>query len=417
MKFLLIPCHPQIRRWLILGSAALPVLLAAGCASPGPPRPPSLNLPEPVKDIAAERIGDRVVLHWTTPEKTTDRVAIKGAVTAEICRVAAPPSPQTPSVTPTCAAVKRLPVQAGPGHAEDVLPSSLTVDPPSLLGYRVQLFNGSGRSAGLSNETYVASGAAPPSVEQLRATAIRKGIQLEWQRKDTSFPVQLDRLLVTSDGSPANPQKNKPASPPATKPSPHSRFGKTPPPSPDQLAKPKSNSTISSPPSDVVKLETPTQASDAGGTIDLSTHNGESYRYTARRVRTISLQGHTLLLRSETSPPITVAMLDTFPPGIPTGLEAVPGGATASDRSIDLSWNPDTDPDLEGYSVYRQEISSTGQVAGPAIRLNSTPIVGPAYRDQTAAPGHRYAYRITAVDTSGNESAPGASVQETLREQ
>jgi len=31
--------------------------------------------------------------------------------------------------------------------------------------------------------------------------------------------------------------------------------------------------------------------------------------------------------------------------------------------------------------------------------------------------GHRYAYRVTAVDAAGNESAPSVDVQEILREQ
>jgi fibronectin type 3 domain-containing protein len=169
--------------------------------------------------------------------------------------------------------------------------------------------------------------------------------------------------------------------------------------------------------SDEVKLETPKQATDAGGTVDRTTQKGESYRYSAQRLRETSLEGHKLELRSELSLPVMVTMLDTFPPGIPTGLEAVPGGATPSDRSIDLSWTPDMDPDLAGYSVYRQEVTSAGLVAGTATRLNTTPIVGPAYRDQTALPGHRYAYRVTAVDATGNESAPSADVQEILREQ
>ena len=109
-------------------------------------------------------------------------------------------------------------------------------------------------------------------------------------------------------------------------------------------------------------------------------------------------------------------MRDTFPPHAPSGLEAVPGGATAADRSIDLSWTPDTDADLAGYIVYRQEVDEKGIVAGTATRLNLTPVAGPAYRDQTAMAGHRYAYRVSAVDTAGNESAPSAEVQETLRE-
>jgi hypothetical protein len=144
---------------------------------------------------------------------------------------------------------------------------------------------------------------------------------------------------------------------------------------------------------------------------------GESYQYTAQRVRSISLGGHTLELRSAISSPATVAMRDTFPPHAPTDLEAIPGGVTAADRSIDLSWTPNIDPDLAGYNVYRQDVDSKGVAAGTVARLNTTPVAGPAYRDQTAVAGRRYAYRVTAVDTAGNESAPSADAQETLREQ
>ena len=145
---------------------------------------------------------------------------------------------------------------------------------------------------------------------------------------------------------------------------------------------------------------------------------GESYRYTAQTSPARSPSGgHNLELRSIASSPVTVVMRNIFPPHAPSGLEAVPGGATAADRSIDLSWTPNTDPDLAGYIVYRQEVDSKGVAAGTATRLNPTPVVGPAYRDQTAMAGRRYAYRVTAVDTAGNESAPSDAVQETLREQ
>jgi hypothetical protein len=166
-----------------------------------------------------------------------------------------------------------------------------------------------------------------------------------------------------------------------------------------------------------IKLRTPAQSTDAGGTIDHTAQMGETYRYTAERVRSVSLDGHTLELHSVASPPATVVMRNTFPPHAPSGLEAVPGGATVADRSIDLSWTPNTDPDLAGYIVYRQEIDAKGVAAGTATRLNPTPVAGPAYRDQTAVAGRRYAYRVTAVDTAGNESAPSDAVQETLREQ
>jgi hypothetical protein len=397
---------------LTLGAATLPIAFVAGCASPGPPHAPSLNLPEVVADLTAERVGDHVIFHWTTPEKTTDHLAITGPVTAEICRVTTPVSPSNPPSTPACTVVTRLPVSSGPSHAEEALPPTLTVDPASLVGYRVQLFNAHGRSAGSSAEAFAAAGAAPPSVGRLRATSIREGVRLEWQQENTSSPVQLDRVLIRPVGA-TGPAPATPASSSPAKPATRSRLKKTSPASAKSQAVPMTSPKTP----DEVKLETPKQTADAGGTVDQTTQKGESYRYTARRLREISLEGHALELRSELSSPVTVTMLDTFPPEVPTGLEAVPGGATPSDRSIDLSWTPDIDPDLAGYSVYRQEVTSAGQVAGTATRLNTTPIVGPAYRDQTAVPGHRYAYRVAAVDATGNESAPSADVQETLREQ
>jgi hypothetical protein len=411
MKSLLIPCQSQTRRWLTLAATALSIILVAGCASPGPPHAPTLNLPDLVKDLTAERVGDKVTLQWTTPEKTTDRIAIKGAVTAQICRISVPAAP-TP--TPDCAVVTTVPVQSGASHAEDTLPASLTIDPASLLAYRVRLLNTNNRSAGLSSEAFIAAGAAPPPVQQLRAKSLQDGIELEWQQQNTTAQVLLDRHLIEPAGTAAaNPAPAKPASSP--KPATRTKSRKTSPPL--ASAKPQAQPISSQKTPDDVKLETPKETNDAGGTIDQSTLKGASYRYTAQRVREISLAGHTLELRSELSSPVTVAVLDTFPPGVPSGLEAVPGGATASDHSIDLSWTPDTDNDLAGYIVYRQEVTSTGQVAGPATRLNQSPIVGPAYRDQTAIPGHRYAYRVTAVDATGNESAPSTDVQETLREQ
>ncbi|WP_433984265.1 hypothetical protein RBB78_04240 [Tunturiibacter empetritectus] len=73
-----------------------------------------------------------------------------------------------------------------------------------------------------------------------------------------------------------------------------------------------------------MKLETPKQAADAGGTIDQTTQKGGSYRYTARRIRTLSLAGHALEVRSEVSAPITITMLDTFPPPSPPASKPYP---------------------------------------------------------------------------------------------
>ena len=177
MKFPLIPCQSPVRRALWVVPFALLVAFAGGCASPRPPRPPTLDLPEPVKDLTADRIGDVVRLHWTTPTNTTDKIAVKGAMTADICRINVAPAPPAPA----CISVQRLPVTPGPSQATDSLPPSLTVDPPALLAYRIQILNAHGHSAGPSPQVFAATGAAPPPVEQLHATVTRDGAMLEWK--------------------------------------------------------------------------------------------------------------------------------------------------------------------------------------------------------------------------------------------
>jgi hypothetical protein len=408
MKFSLILCHPHARRGLPAAAAALLIACAASCASPGQPRPPSLNLPEVVNDLAADRVGDVVKLHWTTPEKTTDHLDVKGPMTAEICRITLSSTPP-----PACIPVARLPVQPGSTDAAEALPPVLTVDPPSLLAYRIQILNAHGRSAGLSSEIFAASGSAPPPVDDLHATPTPDGAMLQWQKKDTTAVVELDRLPIGANGAVVEPAPPKAAAKSSSKSLIRKQTG-----APQKLAPVSTPKLLETPPTPTeVKLRTPTQLADAGGTIDHTAGMGESYRYTAQRVRAVSLNGHELELRSFASSPVTVVMRNTFLPHAPAGLEAVPGGATAADRSIDLSWTPNTESDLAGYSVYRQEIDSKGVAAGTATRLNPTPVAGPAYRDQTAVAGRRYVYFVTAIDTAGNESAPSEAVPETLREQ
>jgi hypothetical protein len=455
MKFL---CQPRILRSepvLVSGSALLVLLFAVGCASPGPPHPPSLKLPVIVDDLSAERIGDQVVLHWTTPSKTTDKLDIKGPLTAEICRSVLSVPPPSTTTEPPCTPVTRIPVVPGPSHAADTLPRPLTLtrtlDPAVLLSYRIRILNTNNRSAGLSPPAFAAAGAAPPPVEELRATPVREGAILEWSKQPTPAAVVLDRLVdeAAPSAQPASAQaktktktraKNspKPSSHPSSQPA--AKPIQTPAQNPSQTAaKPAPHPSTPASPVEV-RLQT---ASDSGGMIDRTAQLGVTYRYTAERIRTVTLDvpdvppvpaghdghaspsSHTLQLHSAPSAPLIVLLRDTFPPATPTGLAAVPAGATPADASaqasaqasIDLSWKPDTDPDLAGYFIYRQQVSPTGQLIGVASRLNPNPSPAPGYRDHTAVAGQMYAYRVTAVDTAGNESAPSADVQEVRRDQ
>jgi fibronectin type 3 domain-containing protein len=91
---------------------------------------------------------------------------------------------------------------------------------------------------------------------------------------------------------------------------------------------------------------------------------------------------------------------DSTPPVAPSGLSA-----TTSDSTVLLDWNNNTEPDFNGYNVYRSTTSG-----GPYTRLNDTPLTSSDYNDTSVTNGTRYYYVVTATDTSLNESANSSQV-------
>ena len=55
----------MIRRPIFGALSISTLLLLTACGAPGPPLPPSLELPQPVTDLRAARKGDKVALTWT----------------------------------------------------------------------------------------------------------------------------------------------------------------------------------------------------------------------------------------------------------------------------------------------------------------------------------------------------------------
>ena len=89
------------------------------------------------------------------------------------------------------------------------------------------------------------------------------------------------------------------------------------------------------------------------------------------------------------------------PPAAPTGLTA-----TGSQTGIALDWADNTEADLAGYDVYRS--TSAG---GTFVKLTTTrlPPTTSAYNDTAAPAGATSFYRVTASDTTGNESDPATA--------
>ena len=85
---------------------------------------------------------------------------------------------------------------------------------------------------------------------------------------------------------------------------------------------------------------------------------------------------------------------DTTPPTVPAGLTA----ATASQGSVNLSWQPSTDNvGVTGYDIYRN-----------GVLLATT--TGTSYTDATVAHGSSYQYAVAAFDAAGNVSAQSTAV-------
>jgi len=149
------------------------------------------------------------------------------------------------------------------------------------------------------------------------------------------------------------------------------------------------------------------------GQVELTDRNFEwekTYAYIVTPITWVETQPNGKRLYSvpgDSAPPVEVVTHDIFPPAVPTGLQAV--YTSGEQKTIDLTWAPNTDADLAGYNVYRRVSDGT------FAKLNTDLVKTPTYRDPVAAPGE-YTYVVTAVDLRGNESAKSATASEKAAE-
>ena len=374
---------------MLLQSAAFAAVLALfGCASPGPPRAPTLSLPEPVRDLAVTRIGNTVELRFTAPTRTTDKLPIRGAiVTGQLCRELEHQSCQP--VPSSKAAVNTV----GPNGTRsfvtwiDILPTHLTQGSPRLLAYRVEFFSPTGRSTGTSAPAFTVAGPPPAPVEDLHAEGSRLGVVLDWKPSAQPGDVVLERESKAPSGP--KPHKNKDGSSAAASP--------------------------------LVWLGTHSSNDSSvplNRTLDTTALPDVPYSYTAQRRIMLQLGGHAIELRSSLSSPIPFILHEIYPPLEPTGLTAVgffasEAASSSPTYAVDLIWQPVDDTGLlaglAGYNIYREPVDAASTPLMARTRLNAVPIRTPAFHDTTAKPSTRYRYSASAIDSKGNES-PTATV-------
>lgn len=336
----------------------------AGCGAPSAPQPPSLELPRTVQDLTAVRKGDKVTLAWTVPIETTDGQNVRRAKLgpAQVCRAIGEfpmryciqlageiPAAQIPLAKPGDRP-QRLTFM-------DVLaPQVQHEHPTQFVSYAVSTLNWRGRSAGLSNQVRVplAPTIAPPS--QIGSGVAPDAIVLTWMGISHEHPSPDLRHVYRVYRS------EEPGKPGAV-------IGE-------------------------VQLQTDPLARFE----DRSFEWAKTYFYHVTPV-TLVMQNNQRIaeVEGEDSPVVEVTAHDVFPPAEPGGLQAVYSGP-GQKPFIDLTWAPNTEPDLAGYNVYRHEKGQT------PVKINTELVKTPAYRDERVEARKEYFYSVTAVDVRGNES-------------
>lgn len=344
--------------------------ILVGCATIGPPEPPSLDLAQPPSDLRASRKGDRVSLTWTIPTMTTDRQTIRGLGPTLICRGTGvlhsceAPVGQINTALPRDGGASARKPQAS---YTDTLSGPMESDDPSAMAtYSVQVLNGERRAAGLSNQVRVALVYTLPPPRDFQARVAKEGVVLSWTGDSVLVvPANLQylyRIYRRTEGS-------------------------------EERA---------------LAGETP-GGSQIGFTLtDTSIEWQKTYYYRAEAVTVIQRANNSRLeVEGDDTPVLKVFADDVFPPTVPSELQAVFSGP-GQKPFIDLVWAPVTDADLAGYDVYRREEGTT------PVKLNSELVKDPAYRDETVSSAKKYFYSVSAVDVRGNESVRSEEASEAV---
>ncbi len=370
-------------------SIFLVLVLPGGCASPGQPVARKPQVPAPIADLAAERSGNSAVLTFTLPHETVERRLLKHAPAIEIYRDFS--KAQTPAVATTAPADASLLVtipsavashyeQKGRIHYVDAwMPEVLKQHLGEIAIYVVRTRVSPKKQSPDSNIAAVAVYPVPEAIADLQAKLASSAVSLSWTAPPQTPagpapPIQKYEIYRAELSAGSASEKGAAAQP--------------------RIFAMGGAKGAQSPPEKIGTSESP-EYEDRGVAV------GAAYQYFVRSVVAYAGQPY----ESADSNLATITMRDVFPPSAPTGLVVVPVPAEqGSAAHLDLSWNINPETDVAGYNVYRSE-----QESARGTRLNSALLPTPAYSDMSAVAGQRYWYRVTAVDRSGNESAPSAA--------
>ncbi len=385
--------HQNLR--VLSGLLAGALFLATfGCAAPGPPQPPSLELPLPATDLKAVRKGDKVLLSWTLPTETTDGDGIRFAGPTRICRTQQDKISECGVPVQEVAAAqldtekKKLAANAPArvtAHFTDALPAEWMADPKALVSYSVESLNTEKHGAGISNAVKVPAARTEPPPTDFKGELTANGVVLTWNGPLLSIPAgpgvprSIYRVYRTRENTTertlvgevlmGRQQEMRLVDPSFTWEKPYE-----------------------------YRIESVTHVDALFP--DLCALNPSAPECGKHIRDAIDAEG-------EDSAPVKIVAHDIFPPAVPTALQAVFSGQ-GQKAFIDLTWTANIESDLAGYNIYRHEQD------GQAEKVNAELVQAPSFRDSNVMPGKTYLYSVTAQDVRGNESAKSEETSEQV---
>jgi hypothetical protein len=351
------------------------LLVIAGCGAPGEPVPPSPPVAVAISDLTARQAGDGVQLTFTVPGRSLTGERLLSTPAVEVLRGTTKPdgSPDLRSLrvvdTIPGALAEKYFVGDKLQFSDALGPQETKAQEGKLTIYAVRTRLSAKRASANSNIVSLRIFQAPARVASVEVRVTEPAIELSWATVNRTsandplaVPVYYNIYRAELDAGSSN------------------------------LANP-----------DVSQLNLNGKlqllASPAEPTYrDKSFEFDKTYVYIVRS----AIDRNNALLESADSTPAMVTPRDTFPPAAPQAISAaVLSGETDNAFVVDLSWSINVEPDFAGYRVYRSEQPDTkGQL------LTTELLPTPAYRDTSVQSAHRYWYFVTAVDRTGNESAP-----------
>jgi len=350
---------PQARRGLLLLFLGCPVLLS-GCAKTGEPRPPTVLVARPAVDLSAIQYSDQIMLTVSVPVQNTNGSTIGSPGTIEIWRRV---EDRTQGTSPAADAeflkgavkIQEITADKFPALQRDkrlVLRDDLSLADRSQIyskafRYSVRFVNRKKQSAGWSNQSIVAPVPIPPPPSNLSFDVSQDYIRLKWaapvENMDGSTPPRIAGFNIYRSEDP--------------------KYFPPGPLNPDPTRGPEFD--------------------------DRSFQFDKTYYYS---VSIVGSREHPYA-ESLASPALMVVPRDTFPPGTPQNLNAVAAGP-----AVMLLWMAPPERDVAGYRIYRQE---DGEAAPRLLEPEAVKTL--SYRDEKVQQGKKYSYRVSTVDTHGNE--------------